>query len=119
MKIKDIFSNWWWSPRNIGKYNPIKIVSSMGDIPDGNLSKNIYLVSRDNKNRWVVFDCPKGHGKRIEINLMQSSYPHWEITFNNKKITLYPSVAVDDPKCNCHFWIKNSVAHEAYWESHD
>lgn len=115
MKFKDIFINWWKDHHSIKKYNSVTIVSSMSDIPVGSLANNIYLINRNNKNRWVVFDCPSGHGKRIEVNLMQITNPSWKITLNNKKISLYPSVAVDDSECDCHFWLKNNIAYKAAW----
>lgn len=114
MKIKDLFKK-WWSPARTWKYRGIKVVSSVGDIPAGSLDRNIYLVSRDGKNRWAIFDCPKGHGKRIEVNLMQSIAPFWDVNIDSGKISLFPSVAVSDEKCDCHFWLKRGVAHEAFF----
>lgn len=75
------------------------------------------MVSRDGKSRWIIFDCPKGHGKRIEVNLMRSIKPFWSMDFRDGKISLYPSVAVADDKCDCHFWFKKNKAEEAFFEA--
>jgi len=114
MKFKDLFKK-WWSPIKTWKYQGVKILASVSDIPQGSLGRDIYLVSRDGKNRWVIFDCPKGHGKRIEVNLMQSVKPFWDISMDNGKISLYPSVAVSAKNCSCHFWLKQNVAQEAFF----
>lgn len=115
MKIRDIILKWRWNPSHLRKYHPVMIVASMSDIPAGPLSKNIYLVQRENRNRWVVFDCPRGHEKRIEINLMQNASPSWKIYIKKRKISLYPSIAVESPECDCHFWLKNNIAYTAMW----
>ena len=114
MKIKNIFS-YWRKSSYIQKYNPVKIVNFMGDIPNGKLGKDVYLINRGDKYRWVVFDCPNGHKKRIEINLMKNSSPSWEIVLKRKRITLYPSIDVNDSDCNCHFWLKKNKAFYAFY----
>lgn len=115
MRINEIFKNWWRKSDQIKKYGSINTVNSMTDIPGGSLSNKIYLVSRNNKDRWLVFDCPRGHGERIEVNLMSTTSPSWRLSKKNKKVSLYPSVAVNSPKCDCHFWLKNNIAYIAYW----
>lgn len=117
MKFKDILKIWWRKTpaTRTWKYNTVVPVSSMSEIPDGDLKQKIYLISRGEKNRWLVLDCPQGHGKRIEVNLMQSSNPVWELTQKHGKVSLYPSVAVASNQCNCHFWLKNNIAYEAFW----
>jgi hypothetical protein len=113
MKIKDLFKR-WREYRNLYKYNNLVIVSSNGDIPSDDLGKTIFLVQREGINRWVVFDCPGGHHKRIEVNLMQSRRPFWNLQIDNRNVTLSPSVWVQDKKCDCHFWLKGSTAYKAH-----
>lgn len=117
MKFKNFFKVWWRKTpvTQTWKYKTVVLVSSTSEIPEGDLERKIYLVSRGGKNRWLVLDCPRGHGKRIEVNLMQSSSPVWELTQKHGKVSLYPSVAVANDKCDCHFWLKNNVAYEAFW----
>jgi len=115
MKIKDFFKKWWHKESKPFTYKDLMVVNSTTDVPLNFLSKTIYLVYRDGKNRWIIFDCPGGHKKRIEINLMESKRPYWKINVINKKVSLYPSVAVFDKSCNCHFWLKNNIAQKAYF----
>lgn len=135
MSIKDFLQKWkltkWLikdevhpdpipaqEPQSLNKdfvYGQVITVTSISDVPTSNLQRKIYLVQRGGSNRWVVFDCPGGHNKRIEVNLMKSRYPVWTATINNDKITLNPSVAVEDVICNCHFWLKDNIAQKAYY----
>ena len=100
------------------KYDFLIEVSSMSDIPKDNLGRSIYIVGNNNHFKWVVFDCPGEHKKRIEVNLMKNRKPNWLYEINNNKISLSPSVAVDSTDCDCHFWLKNNIAYKAYytWE---
>ncbi|MFA5841125.1 MAG: DUF6527 family protein [Candidatus Paceibacterota bacterium] len=114
MKIKKLFYNWWNSARSF-KYKKVYFVSSINKIPEGKLEKHIYIVSKEGKNLWVVMDCPKGHDRRIEVNLMKSIKPFWEIQLQNGKLTLYPSIVVSGKSCNCHFWLRDNKVYDAHW----
>jgi hypothetical protein len=114
MRIKNLFQN-WRRPARSWAYKGVRVVLAMSNIPAGDLRKEIYLVGKEGDNHWVVFDCPKGHGRRIEVNLMRSIKPFWDIDFRDGTVSLYPSVSVSDKGCDCHFWLKRNKAHEAFW----
>lgn len=97
------------------EYKSLVYVSSMSEIPNEKLGDKIYIIERGNINRWLVFDCPRGHNKRIEVNLMKSHYPFWKAQIYKGKISLSPSVAVDDGNCDCHFWLEDNVVYKAYY----
>lgn len=95
-------------------YNTVKIVESRSEVPDlpGN---TLFLVRRGGIDKWLILECPGGHKRLIEVNLMKSVKPSWRISFSNfkKKISVYPSIAVMDNPCDCHFWIKENVVYKA------
>lgn len=112
---ESLFNNGKDKKNSLCKYAPVRTVESINDIPREPLDNKMFLVNRGGINRWVVFDCPGGHKKRIEVNLMKSKKPYWTIKVRHGKITLNPSVAVEDKICNCHFWLENSEAIKAYY----
>jgi Family of unknown function (DUF6527) len=91
-------------------YSKVIILSSMADIPKF-LGKNIFIIEREKSKRWAIFDCPGGHGHRIEVNLMFSKIPYWRIDIKFEKVSLWPSVWVESEDCNDHFWLKENGAY--------
>lgn len=91
-------------------YGDVKTVGALEDVPP-NPRRNIYIVKRGGKARWVVLSCPCGCGSRIEANLMRSHWPSWRLrTHRDGTISLYPSLWVSQDRCGSHFWtIKNNV----------
>jgi len=81
-------------------------VESMQDIPDC-LADHAYIVGLQ-KPKWVVIACPCGCGEKIEINLMRSRTPQWELKINAGTISLWPSLWMTDKKCGSHFWIERN-----------
>ncbi len=86
-------------------YTRVKIVSSLLDVPV-NMSSYIFIVRNGDKDKWVVFQCPDNCGRRVEVNLMKSRYPYWQLKTKKGKISLRPSVVVEG--CGAHFWVYNN-----------
>jgi Family of unknown function (DUF6527) len=82
-------------------------VESLADIPN-QTGLTIYVVSNYGKHKWVVFECPNHCGKRVEVNLMRSRYPHWYMNIRKGKVSLSPSIVVEN--CGAHFFLtKNRI----------
>ena len=109
------FSFSWLSRKKIKNYSKIVFVDSRRKIPDI-IDNKIYLVGYEGFLKWAIFNCPCNQKNRVEVNLMKSKNPYWESTYFGKKISLYPSIAIDE-KCYCHFWLKNNKAY-VYEEDH-
>lgn len=112
MNIRDLFKK-WRTPKDSYKYEDIIVISSNDDIPSNDLGKTMFLVQRDGTKRWLIMDCPGGHHKRIEVNLMKTKYPFWTLQIKDKKVSLSPSISVSDEKCDCHFWLRKNIAYKA------
>jgi len=78
----------------------------MSEVP-GRLAGDLYIVA-GTKPKWAVLQCPCRCGDRIDVNLMQSRRPFWEITLDRKGITVHPSLWMPKSKCGSHFWIRHS-----------
>src|SRR5580700_2637860 len=87
-------------------YTKAAFVSSMSDVP-AMTGDSIFIVAREGINRWAVFECPGGHKHRIEVNLASSRDPHWRLDIRKKKVSLWPSVWIEDENCNDHFWLRD------------
>jgi len=86
-------------------YRSVMTVASMDEVPKL-LGETIYLVERSGMLRWAVLMCPCRCGKRIEVNLMRSRWPHWRVRRHwDQSVTLMPSLWLSKDDCGSHFWI--------------
>lgn len=109
MNWNQILPQWFGKP-DPPDYKKVNYVESLADIPK-HTGTDIYIVSNDGKKKWVVFQCPNGCGKRVEVNLMRSRYPYWTVEVKRKKVSLQPSVVVEG--CGAHFFLTKSKIIEA------
>jgi hypothetical protein len=106
--------NWfraaWLRLRRRSKYSGVRHVRSMSDLPE-QLGSSIYLVGPDSSPKWAVMSCPCRCGSRIDVNLMRTQQPHWEVTLEFGTITLLPSLwRRSRDTCGSHFFIvRNKV----------
>ena len=76
-------------------------------LPDSNLKDGkLLLTGSAQKPKWLSFKCPCGCGNVVSLNLMESHYPAWSVTFEKRGLTVSPSV--DVTTCGSHFWIRNN-----------
>lgn len=94
---------WVWLRRRRRISNIVR-VGSRSELPD-KLGRSLYVVGE--KPKWAILECPCGCGDTIDVNLMRSRSPVWELSMQNGKATLYPSLWVSKQKCGAHFWIRH------------
>lgn len=62
----------------------------------------------------AVHKCACGCGKEVVTPLSPTD---WEITFNGKNVSLYPSIGNWSFECKSHYWIsKSKVKHAKRWD---
>jgi hypothetical protein len=89
-------------------YNEPRIVQSFSDVPAQFEKKDLYIVQKAGKRKWLILMCPDDCGKRLELNLMKSKQPYWVVTIRKNKISVYPSIVAE--RCHAHFWLeKNGI----------
>lgn len=96
-------SLWLWFRRR-HEIKALVHVESRSDIPD-KLGNTLYIVGDPAK--WAVLQCPCGCGETIDVNLMTTRKPVWQLSLANGKVSFHPSLWVPKEKCGAHFWIKN------------
>ena len=106
--------NWlraaWSRLRRRSKYSDVRHVRSMSELPE-QLGSSIYLVGPDSSPKWAVMSCPCRCGSRIDVNLMRTRQPHWEVKLEFGAITLRPSLwRPAGQTCGSHFFVvRNKV----------
>lgn len=108
MKFSRYYRKMWDSNKsgNI-HYKTVTTLESFLDIPE-DTGEGIFIIKSGRFYKWVIFKCPNGCGKKIEVNLMKVRIPKWKLQFIKNKVTLYPSVVVEE--CGAHFWLyKNQI----------
>ena len=72
------------------------------NIPD-NLEEDTLYISLDFGT--VIHKCCCGCGEEVVTPLSPTD---WEINYNGKSVSLYPSIGNWSFKCQSHYWIKHS-----------
>jgi hypothetical protein len=85
----------------------LSIIPSMKDLPQID-PKCLYVVGHRRQYKWAILACPCGCGERVDICLMPSARPRWEIAVIRGKATLYPSIWIPSDRCGSHFWIREN-----------
>ncbi len=82
-------------------------LDSRSELPK-RLGDSIYIVGGESP-KWAVLACPCRCGEQIDVNLMTSRRPNWQLTMRNDSVTLRPSLWVPEDKCGSHFWITDNA----------
>lgn len=99
----------WRGLRRRKRIDRVVQVESMSAVPK-KLGGDLYIVG-GSKPKWAVLDCPCRCGDRIDVNLMASRYPVWELTRHGHEVTLHPSLWQPKEKCGSHFWLRRNRIH--------
>jgi hypothetical protein len=68
--------------------------------------RNLVLAREDGEDWCVGLRCPCGCGQRLEMMLLKSVKPRWDVTLDLRgRVTLHPSVWLRTG-CRSHFWIR-------------
>jgi hypothetical protein len=99
------FGLWRWLRRR-RRLGTVENVASMSDIPT-RLGAQIFIIGQA-APKWAVFECPCRCGERIDVNLMTSREPNWQMSRTRNGVTLAPSLWMPCEKCGSHFFVRNS-----------
>lgn len=95
----------WLQLRRSHRISRIVHIGGRSELPQ-NLRHDLYVVGGESP-KWAVLKCPCGCGDTIDVNLMKSRNPVWQLSIVNGKPSFHPSLWVPKEKCGAHFWIKN------------
>lgn len=78
------------------------------DLPKNISQRRIYIVGEKEQPWLIVFCCPCGCNKLIQLNLLEEANPCWRYQVSKKKkLSILPSVwrNID---CKSHFFVRKS-----------
>lgn len=81
-------------------------VESMSQVPK-RVKSNLYIVGGA-KPKWAILACPCKCGDRIDVNLMTSRQPCWQLSKSGEAVSLHPSLWMPNEKCGSHFWLRRN-----------
>lgn len=65
----------------------------------------------------AIHKCVCGCGNEVVTPLSPTD---WELTFDGKSVSLYPSIGNWNFKCRSHYWIvKNKIRHSRLWDKEE
>ena len=110
MKFSEILK-WFRRQQKPPKYfDNVRIVDRMSEVPE-QPARDCFIVRRDGRDIWAVFQCPCDRRHLLQINLSRQRRPVWKCRMRKGEISLTPSVWLDYG-CKSHFWIHES---RIYW----
>ena len=78
----------------------------VADAPDVLKDGLVYIVGADGYDWSALMRCPCGCGKPLEMNLLPSAKPVWQVTeATDGVVTLHPSVWLKRG-CKSHFFLR-------------
>jgi len=91
-------------------FKAIRVVAKVSDVPL-DAGRDFFIVRREGRDIWAVFQCPCAKRHQLQVNLSQQKTPFWECMVRNGEVSLSPSVWLNY-ECNSHFWVTES---RIYW----
>lgn len=67
----------------------------------------IYICSEEGAPQTCEFLCPCGCGWKAEVNLRKSMKPCWDLSIQDEKVTIIPSIWRKG-NCDSHFFLKDN-----------
>lgn len=102
----------WWRRRGWTKprISEVSWYQSQAELPDELPRHCLALIGEPDGPKWLVLECPCGHGHRLQVNLSSSRYPLWVVEEEGPSVT--PSIDLRGPLRRCHFWLRDG---RVYW----
>jgi Family of unknown function (DUF6527) len=107
IRISNVLRRLWATVAQRSDELRVQLIPSMRELP-GVIGDRLYVVGTPGKYKWAILSCPCGCGERIDVCLMPSACPRWELTLRNGRASLSPSIWVPPERCGSHFWIRRS-----------
>lgn len=105
------FERWLNRPEVLALPQRFKRVRYFEDFCDAQapLDDEAHVVGTLERPKWAVLSCPCGCGHVLNVNLMRTVRPSWNMTVHGDgTLTLLPSLWVRDAACRSHFFLFRS-----------
>jgi hypothetical protein len=91
-------------------FRRVVTVSSMPELPKVLDANTFYIIGAPSP-KWAVLMCPCGCGERLNVNLMRSRQPSWQLAVQGDRVSLSPSLWRPNYTCKSHFWVRDNDIH--------
>lgn len=83
------------------------------DLPEVPRANEIAVAGTREFPKWLLIDCPCGHGHTILLPLSTRMQPHWSLRIDEGgRPSVRPSVDRNRYEgVRCHFWIRDGRVH--------
>jgi hypothetical protein len=107
IRISNVLRRLWAAVGQRSDQLRVQVIPSMQELPS-RLGDRLYVVGRPGKFKWAILACPCGCGERVDVCLMPSASPRWELTLRDGRASLSPSIWVPAERCGSHFWLRRN-----------
>ncbi len=78
------------------------------DLPEQIKKKEVYIIGNLKEPWLLMFECPCGCKKIIQLNLLKEASPQWTFSITRKnRMTISPSIS-GTTGCQSHFFLINN-----------
>jgi hypothetical protein len=107
VRISNVLRALWANITQRSNTLRVQIIPSMRELPLA-LGNRLYIVGKSGRYKWAIFSCPCGCGGQIDVCLMPSAMPRWDLSLRNGRASLSPSIWVSQERCGSHFWVRQN-----------
>lgn len=92
-----------------GRITHVRYYAERHDLPDVPKANELAIAGSEEYPKWLILDCPFGHGHTILLPLSRSLKPHWTLRIESAD---RPSISLSvdrnrDQGTRCHFWLRD------------
>lgn len=97
----------------IGRLHRVTYYDEQRDLPEVPRAGEVAVVGSQQFPKWLLIDCPCGHGHTILLPLSKRMDPHWSLRIDPAgSPSIHPSVDRNRFEgVRCHFWIREGKVH--------
>jgi Family of unknown function (DUF6527) len=120
--LSRLLANWLNRPEVLSAPLWIRATRYVEDLGDAQTPHDdeIIFVGSAKIQKWAVIRCPCGCGHVLNVNLMRTHHPHWNLQrHEDGTMTILPSLWVKDAKCRSHFFLHRNRTVWAQGDGYD
>lgn len=100
----------WLRRRGIytGRITKVRYYEQRHDLPDIPKANELAIAGTKESPKWLLLDCPCGHGHTVLLPLSKSHSPHWKLELDDSRLpSVFPSIDRNRFEgVRCHYWLK-------------
>jgi hypothetical protein len=107
IRVSNVLRRLWANLTQRSDHLRIQLIPSMRELPPV-LGNRLYIVGKAGEYKWAILSCPCGCDERVDVCLMPSARPRWELALRCGRASLSPSIWIPPERCGSHFWVRQN-----------